>query len=258
MRIPLLLCLAALLCWTTIRADDTLPGGSAEPLKILFIGNSFTYSNDMPHILQGLAASRGRRLEIALHAPGGCTLEKHWQDGKATELVRGRKWDYVVLQENSTGPLENVKSMKEYAGKFDELIKKQGARTALFMTWARQDKAATQRRIAIAYEETAKQLGATLVPVGLAWQKARGGTKPFTLHAADKNHPNELGSYLTACTFFVALVDRKTEGLPGRLVFNGNVLTNIPTADAARLQRAARDAVRETLTIETAAHHELF
>jgi hypothetical protein len=245
MRLPIILCIALAISSTkTLRADEPA-GGSAEPLKILFLGNSFTYSNDMPHILQGLAASQGRKLEIAVHAPGGCTLEKHWQDGKAKELIDSKKWDYVVLQESSDRPIENLKSMKENAGKLDELIKKQGAKTALFMTWARQDKAATQRRIATAYEETAKQLGATVVPVGLAWQKARGGTKPFTLHAADKNHPNELGSYLAACVFYVALVDRKTEGLPGRLVFNGNVLTNISTADAARLQRAARDAVRE-------------
>ena len=151
----------------------------------------------------------------------------------------------VVLQESSAGPLENPKSMKEYAGKLNELIKKQGARTVLFMTWARQDKAATQRKIAIAYEETAKELGTTVVPVGLAWQKTLSGSKPPTLHAADKLHPNEVGSYLTACVFFAALVDPKIDGLPGKLVFNGSTLTNISVADAARLQRAAREAVQE-------------
>ena len=62
-----LLCLAFLS--GILRADDS-PGGNAdEPLKILFIGNSFTYTNDMPHILQGLAASRGRKIEVAMHAP---------------------------------------------------------------------------------------------------------------------------------------------------------------------------------------------
>ncbi|MCC6124605.1 MAG: hypothetical protein IT426_06570 [Pirellulales bacterium] len=232
------LCLACVSA--SLRADD-----ADEPLKILFLGNSFTYANDMPHILQGLAASRGRRLDVAMHAPGGCTLEKHWQDGKAAELIESKKWDVVVLQESSTGPIENLKGMKEYAGKLHEHVKKQGARTVLFETWARQDKMATTRRIALAYEETAKELGAAVAPVGLAWQKARAGNKPFTLHAADKNHPNELGSYLAACVFFAALVDPKTDGLPGRLVFDGKMLTSIPTADAARLQRIARETVRE-------------
>ena len=238
-----LLCLAFIS--KSLRVGDPPAGDADEPLKILFIGNSFTYSNEMPQILQGLAASRKRTIEVAMHAIGDSTLEKHWQDGKAAQLIGGKKWDVVVLQEHSMGPIDDLKSMKQYAGKFHEMIKKQGARTVLFMTWARQDKAATQRRIAIAYEETAKELGASVAPVGLAWQKALSGNKPLTLHAADKKHPNELGSYLTACVFFAALVDPKTDGLPGRLVFNGDTLTNIPTADAARLQRAARDAVRE-------------
>jgi len=241
--------LTSILCFASIsanlRADDPPAGDADEPLKILFIGNSFTYTNQMPQILQGLAASRKRKIEVAMHAPGGCTLEKHWQEGKAAEMIGSKKWDVVVLQERYMVPLENPKNMKEYAGKFHELIKKQGAKTVLFMTWAQQDKMATTRRIAIAYEETAKDLGATVAPVGLAWQKALSGNKPLTLHAADKLHPNEQGSYLTACVFFAALIDPKTDGLPGRLVFNGKELTNIPTADAARLQRAAREAVRE-------------
>ena len=72
---------------------------------------------------------------------GGWSLEKHWQDGKAAELIGGKKWDAVVLQEQSLGPLENPAVLKEYVKKFDELIKKQGAKTVLFMTWARQEQA---------------------------------------------------------------------------------------------------------------------
>jgi hypothetical protein len=246
MRLPLLLCLALAIGSTILRADDPSTGGSAEPLKILFIGNSFTYSNRMPQMLQGLAASQNRRIEVAVQANGDDTLEKLWQDGKAAEKIKEKNWDIVVLQEYGAGPIDNLKGMKEYTAKFHELIKKQGARTVLFMTWPPQNKMATQRRIAIAYDETAKELGATVVPVGLAWQKAISGSKPVTLHAADKKNPNESGSYLTACVFYAALLDAKTVvGMPGRLVFNGDALSNIPTADAARLQRAAREAVRE-------------
>jgi hypothetical protein len=228
-----------------LYADE--PGGenSGDAIKILFIGNSFTYSNDMPHIFQGMAVSRNRKVEIAMHAPGGCTLEKHWKDGKAAELIGGQKWDYVVLQEHSEGPLNDPKSMKEYAGKFDELIKKQGARTVLFMTWADQDKKGTQRKIALAYEDIAKELGAVVVPVGLAWQKALAANKPLVLHSADKKHPSETGSYLAALAFFAVLVDPKTDGLAGRIGFEGKTLTNLSTADAARLQRYARETVSE-------------
>jgi hypothetical protein len=241
--ITILLCCLAIFA-QTLRADEPA-AEEQKTLNILFIGNSFTYSNDLPRMIQGLANSRGRKIEVEMQAPGGCTLEKHWQDGKAAELIKSKQWDYVVLQEHSDGPINNLKGMKEFAGKFDELIKKQGAKTVLFMTWARQDKAPTQRKITTGYEETAKELGATLVPVGLAWQKATSGNKSLTLHSADKHHPNEQGSYLAACVFFSMLVDPKNDGLPGNLVFNGKTLANITDGDARRLQRFAREAIRE-------------
>jgi hypothetical protein len=240
-----------------LRADEPAAKEEQKTLNILFIGNSFTYSNDLPRMIQGLANSRGRKIEIEMVAPGGCTLEKHWQDGKAAETIKSKQWDYVVLQEHSDGPTNNLKSMKEYAGKFDELVKKQGAKTVLFMTWVRQDKAATQRKVATAYEETAKELDATLVPVGLAWQKATSGNKSVTLHSADKHHPNEQGSYLAACVFFSALIDPKNDGLPGNLAYNGKTLSNISDSDARRLQRFAREAIREEKAkLEAAAEKE--
>lgn len=227
----------------SLCADDS-PGGD-EPLKVLFIGNSLTYTNEMPQIFQGLATSKNHRVRVGVQAVGNYTLEKHWQEGKAAEMITGGNWDVVVLQEHSTGPIENPKSMKEYAAKFNELIKKQNARTVLFMTWPLQNKMSTQRRIAIAYEDLAKELGATVAPVGIAWQKALGGNKPVALHAADKKHPTEAGSYLTACVFYSLLIDPKRADLEGGIVYNGKTLTNLEVADATRLQRAARDAVRE-------------
>jgi hypothetical protein len=235
--------LAFALCLPSLRAEDAPPAQSGGSLKILFIGNSFTYSNELPQMLRGLAASQKRQVDVTMHALGGYTLEKHWQEGKAADLICGKKWDFVVLQEQSDGPVQNLKGMKENAGKFDELIEKQGAKTVLFMTWPKQEKASLQRRIALAYEETGKDLGATVAPVGLAWQKITASGKPLTLYSADKFHPSEQGSYLAACVFYLTMVDRKMEGFPGRLVFNGKVLSNISNADAGRLQRAAREAV---------------
>ena len=228
-----------------LRAEDPSTGQTGESVKILFIGNSFTYSNEMPQMLQGLAASQKHKIEVTMHAPGGYTLEKHWQEGKAAELIGSKKWDFVVLQDHSEAPLNNPQGLKEYAGKFHELIKKQGAKTVLFMTWPNQDKPSHQRRIMLAYEDAAKEFGATLAPVGIAWQKAVSSGKPLALYSADKKHPSEQGSYLAACVFYLALVDRKMDDMPGRLVFNGKTLSNITTADAGRLQRAAREAMRE-------------
>jgi hypothetical protein len=77
-----------------------------DGVQVLFIGNSLTYVNDLPKMTVELAKAGGQRpLLYERETPGGCTLEKHWKDGKALAKIQSRKWDYVVLQEYSTGPL---------------------------------------------------------------------------------------------------------------------------------------------------------
>src|ERR1700682_5938249 len=70
----------------------------ADELQALFIGNSFTYYHDLPKMVAELAKAGGQRpLRYERETPGGCTLEKHWKDGKALAKIQSRKWDYVVL-----------------------------------------------------------------------------------------------------------------------------------------------------------------
>jgi len=69
------------------------------PLKVLFIGNSYTSVNDLPAVVAGLAeAAGGRKIAVDRHLVGGCTLEKHVKDQKAIDKIRAEKWDVVVLR----------------------------------------------------------------------------------------------------------------------------------------------------------------
>jgi hypothetical protein len=106
-----------------------------------------------------------------------------------------------VLQEQSTLPVKNVTRMHENVRLFDEVIRAAGARTALYMTWARQHAQETQRAITEAYESIGREIGATVVPVGLAWQNFLARCRSPVLHEKDKSHPTLAGSYLAACVF---------------------------------------------------------
>jgi hypothetical protein len=87
--------------------------GAERPLRIFFVGNSYTFVNDLPGVLTGLAeASRGRRIVTGQHTPGGYTLEQHVKDGKAADDIRKQKWDVVVLQEQSVLPIVQPASMR--------------------------------------------------------------------------------------------------------------------------------------------------
>src|SRR5690242_5085237 len=59
-----------------LNAPDWLPKGKA--IKVLFVGNSLTFTNDLPGIVQALAAARGKRLEYMADTPGGTNLDDHW------------------------------------------------------------------------------------------------------------------------------------------------------------------------------------
>src|SRR5437764_10249112 len=143
----------------------------AAALNVLFIGNSFTARNDLPGLIAQLAASRGKSLRHRLISAGGASLRRHWNAGEAQAAIRQGHYDYVVLQEQSTLPVKNAKRMHENVRLFDQAIKAAGSTTVLYMTWARLNAPESQRAITDAYTGVGVELGATVVPVGLAWQR---------------------------------------------------------------------------------------
>lgn len=231
-RIFLTTCLLSLCSLAGFAAD-------APPLKVLFIGNSYTFYNDLPKMLNDMAkAGRQRTLEIGRELPGGCTFEKHWKDGKAAAKIAEKKWDYVVLQENSMFPIKQQKSMAEYGAKLDAAAKKQGAKTIYYLTWARQNTPETQEQLNKAYFDLAKECHAGVAPVGIAWDLALKGDKNLVLHQEDKSHPNKVGTYLAACVFYGTLYNKSPVGLPGKF-------GDLPDAEAKKLQAIAWKAVQE-------------
>jgi hypothetical protein len=189
-----------------------------DEVQVLFIGNSFTYYHDLPKMISELAkAGKQRPMRYEKETPGGCTLEKHWKDGKALAKIQSRKWDFVVLQDHSTAAQLKRDSMFDHGKKFDAEIKKQGAKSILYMTWALQNKPDDQPAISKAYLELSKELKAQIAPVGNAWEAALKADKKLVLHEKDKKHPNATGTYLAACVFYATIYGKSPEGLPGSI-----------------------------------------
>jgi hypothetical protein len=212
-RCPLVPSICLLVLWIVpvARAAD------APPVRVLFIGNSYTNGNNLPQLIADLASAGGQRpLEFEKHTPGGWTFKKHWEESKVADRIAARKWDLVVLQNHSLGALNARDEMIEYGKKLDAAIRKQGARTLFFMTWARQNRPETQDAITRAYQELARAVNAEVAPVGLAWQEALRSDAKLVLHTQDMSHPNRAGSYLAACIFYAMIYDRSPEGLPGK------------------------------------------
>lgn len=200
--------------------------------NILFIGNSFTARNNMPQLLVSLAAERGHDVRYDLIQAGGASLRAHWNKGEAASTITSGKYDWVVLQEQSTLPVKNAERMRENVALFAPVVASSGARMALYLTWARRNAPESQDAITEAYESAGRETQATIVPAGVAWEKFLAKHSSPLLHDKDLSHPTLAGSYLAACVFFAVLFGEDATGIETEL--NG-----VSPAERLALQKVA-------------------
>ena len=210
-----------------------------QPLRVLFIGNSYTSFNNLPGLVAAMAeAGGGRKIVVGRHLRNGGSFERHVKEG-AIQKIGSQPWDVVVLQEQSMMPIVYPERMQESARQLHVAIKQRGAQIVFFLTWARQNKPETQTNLNVAYDSIARELGAMVAPVGVAWHNAMAADDKIVLHRSDKSHPNPTGSYLAACVFYATLLEKSPEGLPGTLKLNDKTLTRLDEATARQLQAVA-------------------
>lgn len=186
--------------------DDTSSGA----LKVLFVGNSFTYN--LPMIFSALAkAGNTRALKIHMAAFPSYSLSQHLSDTRTmTELERGGPWDYVVLQERSHFPVTQQKEMDSACVALDRKIRAAGARTVLLETWSDAAQPDAQATINQCFQTIGRKLGAKVIPAGEAWQRARATGK---LYGTDNHHASPAGSFLVACSIYNALTGKDSRSV---------------------------------------------
>lgn len=145
---------------------------------------------------------------------GGASLRRHWNGGRAAAAIAQGGWDYVVLQEQSTLPVKNRARYHENVRLFDSTIKSIGARTVLYLTWARANALHTQDAIDSAVYDIAHETGAMVVPVGIAWRSVTGTHPEIALYLPDGSHPTAAGAYLSACVFVSTMFRASAAELP--------------------------------------------
>jgi hypothetical protein len=199
--------------WDQAQAASAAATSEDAPAKVLYIGNSYTYYHRMPGIISAMARAEGspRQIHNKAVAVPAATLQMHWESGAAQRVIQERKWDYVVLQEQSLLPLEDRERMFKYVRLFDKEIKLNGAKTVLFLTWARRDRPEMQAELNAAYGDIGKELEATVAPVGPAWQLAQRGAADLQLYEKDGSHPTLIGAYLTACVLYLVMQNSESQ-----------------------------------------------
>ena len=218
--------------------------------KVLFIGNSYTFVNDLPEMFAELAEAGQHPVMVGSSAQGGWSLAMHTQSKDTVDLLNSTKWTYVILQEQSQIPsVETLRTQKMYpaARTLVKQIRKKEATPLFFLTWAHRtgwpaygmnDYESMQERIDQGYEQIARELNVSLVPVGYAWRNAIKQYPELTLWQEDGSHPSEEGTYLAACVFYATLFQESPVGI--------SYWADLPKETAARLQTSASDTVLGT------------
>lgn len=208
-----------------VGGDLTLARSDRPGLRVLFVGNSFTFRNDLPRLVHRLASAGHPIYAVSYTAPGW-RLKQAAHDDRLASLLHDVRWDVVVLQEQSEIPSlpaeVRARELDPYAEELHEQITAVGARTVLFLTWGYREGdrrnvpddtfTAMQMRLGRGYSDVAAELRASIAPVGLAWIDALAERPQLELWAGDGKHPSRLGSYLAACVFYAVLTGKDPRG----------------------------------------------
>lgn len=180
---------------------------ASAPLRVLFIGNSLTAANDLPAMVEAIAAAEpGPRFECEVVAAPNYSLEDHWHQGDAVRAIRRGDWSVVVLQQGPSSLDESRVLLVDYAKRFADEARRAGARTALYMVWPSQARRADFERVSASYAAAAQAVGGVLLPAGDAWRRAWHLDPELALYGPDGFHPSRLGSILAALVVYRGLV----------------------------------------------------
>jgi hypothetical protein len=213
--------------------------------RVLFIGNSLTYTNDLPGTVAGIALNMGDTMDVqTVAAPNLALIDHVAGQTNAVAVIKSGHWDFVVLQQGPT-PLPLYRDTLILATRWlQPYIRGAGARSAQLMVWPAATKRASFDDVRRSAELAAEAVHGIFLPAGEAWRAAWSAGPRVALYGDDGFHPSELGTYLTALVVYEGLTGRDVTTLPGRISIAGKRL-QVPTATVRLLQHAAHQAVEK-------------
>ena len=223
--------------------------------KVFFIGNSYTGTHNIPHLIQQVATSSGDTLVYEDHTPGGSTLQQHANNPAVNSKIDQGDWDYVVLQEQSQlpsfPPADVNNQIVPYAAQLSNRIKQSNPCTQVtfYMTWGRKNGDATicpmwppvctyvgmDDLIKQTYMHLATTNDGIVSPVGAVWRYLINNYPAFDLYSGDESHPSLFGAMASAYTFYTVFYKRTP--------YDANFSSSLPANQLAAIQEAVKATV---------------
>ena len=230
LRVALLLVIVAVPAVAPTRPDTGV--------HVLFLGNSLTAANDLPGMVEALAAQSGIGDQVVCRVitKPNFSLQDHWADRNTVMAIRAGTWTHIVFQQGPSSLESSRIELRSLAKSFAR--EAHGAKVLMFGVWPPRERLAFQKDVTDSYRLAAQDAAGELVPVGEAWRLAWERDPHLPLYGDDAFHPSPLGTYVAALMFFEKLTGRSPAGLrpPRSVSADARTLTIVQDAAHAALR----------------------
>lgn len=167
-------------------------------ITILFVGNSLTYTNNLPALVEKEAKKKGIQLKTEMIAYPNYALEDHWNDGVLQTKLATKEYDYVIVQQGPSSQEDGRNMLLDYGARIKTECDRYKARLVFFMVWPAHTNYSTFDGVIKNYTDAALVTGSLLCPVGKIWKQHFADTNDYSYYGPDNFHPSVKGSEVAA------------------------------------------------------------
>lgn len=182
---------------------------SVQAQQILFVGNSLTYTNNMPKMLEYIGKQHGVTIKTKSLCFPNYAIIDHINEGKLQKLLAKKQFDYLIIQQGPFSQAEGKRMLIQDGATIQALCEKYNTKLSYFMVWPSVRYYHTFDKVIENYKSAAKQNNAFLFPAGNIWKEYNTYKDKESLYGLDNFHPSTAGSFAAALTIFHQLYPTK-------------------------------------------------
>lgn len=196
MQKSFLLILALIINYSSLYSQQEINDNTK--FNILFIGNSLTFTNNLPKLVKKYAKQQGIKINTKMIAFPNYAIEDHWNDGQVQKLISKQKFDFVIIQQGPSSQSEGRKMLIDYGEKYSNLCELNESKLCYFMVWPSLNYYHTFNDVIKNHEDAATINNSILLPVGRVWKDYIDTLKVYDYYSSDGFHPSIKGSQISA------------------------------------------------------------
>jgi hypothetical protein len=224
-------------CVILLLIAFVLPTQSQKKINVLFLGNSLTYSNNLPELMKIIASCDSVDMTYNSICFPNYALIDHWNDGVAQQEIETGKYNFVVVQQGPSSQTEGRVYLLDYGLKIDSACDKHKAKLVSYMVWPAKARSGDFPGVFESYKLLADSTKGIFSPAGNAWLKVWESNPEFELYGADNFHPHYKGSLLAAMVIYGSIMRKSSFNFISLDKIQNSVIT---ASDFNVLKRAAQ------------------